>query len=748
MFEDLQISDVKLIGRGGSASVYSAIDPTFGPVAVKVLRTTGPNPVSRFRREVEALSVLDGLDGVVRVLATGQTSDGDPFIVMPLMTQSLQRVIGTWGPMRWMEAARIVADVAEVVHQAHVRGVIHADIKPENLLLDEANNVYVSDFGIARVLHPTTPTVTTPGWTPTYAAPEVEAGQRATASADVYSLGATLAALVTGNRGPGSGEDRKAAIEAMMSDLATIVPGRSVADTGTLTSVVATAMSPDPADRYRSAQDLADAIRHSLAEAADRDPTVIRDGQPTPQGGPSPDMLSTERTPRRHRLAWSVAALVLLAAAGVGGYAIYQATEGQGDVASGPVAEALSSAATDDEPEGSGTDDDTDGADTTDVEENSDGETTDADGAQSDVVIRPGCAVTAQPGDDLQEALGGLVPGESLCLAPGTHTVTSSLRPGDGVRLVGADAENTRLVADDELVDSAVIFVGGGEAVIERLTVAFEGELPDVDVVAVGDAVITIDDVVITGGTRHGLSVFGASAGTVRRSRFVGNGGNGLVVGDTSVIEVGDSTAEGNGFSGFVWTGDSGGAALGSTATANANVGFEVTGSAAPDLIGNVAAENSSGFFWYEQGSGSASGNTASDSRFDGFGTSGQAAPRLVGNTARDNTAGGFAFGEGSSPTAVDNQAEANEHGFVVWGDATPTLEANTASGNDNNGFVWYDQAAGTTDGNEAIDNGAAGFSFFGSATPAVSGSTASGNSGGSIAVADEAAPVLTDNEF
>lgn len=194
------------IGRGAVAVVHDAVDATTGDrVAVKVLRHADADQRARFAREVVALESLDH-PGVVQVLGHGEL-DGCPFLV-------LERIAGgsladriARGPLPEAEVVAIGATLADALVHAHERGVVHRDVKPSNVLLDDGGAPRLADFGVAQLdgagsLTATGFTVGTAG----YLAPEQVRGEAVGPEADVYSLGLLLLEALTGERAyPGTG---------------------------------------------------------------------------------------------------------------------------------------------------------------------------------------------------------------------------------------------------------------------------------------------------------------------------------------------------------------------------------------------------------------------------------------------------------------------------------------------------------------------------------------------------------------
>src|SRR4051812_39714739 len=185
---------VRHIARGGMAEVYLAHDQLLDrPVALKVLfpeLSIDRSFVERFRREAQAAANLSH-PNIVSVYDYGE-EDGSSFIVMEYIDgQTLTQVIRTQGPLLADRAAAIGADVAAALAFAHRNGVVHRDVKPGNVLIDQSGHVKVTDFGIARAGNAQenlTQTGAVMG-TATYFSPEQAEGTSVDPRSDVYSLG-------------------------------------------------------------------------------------------------------------------------------------------------------------------------------------------------------------------------------------------------------------------------------------------------------------------------------------------------------------------------------------------------------------------------------------------------------------------------------------------------------------------------------------------------------------------------------
>jgi eukaryotic-like serine/threonine-protein kinase len=201
----------ELLGSGGMGRVYRAYDGRLKrEVALKVMAehyAQTPEFVERFEREIRNVASLDH-PNVIRVFDSGETEDGSPYMAMELASGgTLKDRIRFTGPLPPREAARVALQVAEALGAAHEAGIVHRDVKPENVLLTENGDVKVGDFGIARATEATAMTHTSMilGTAP-YLSPEQARGEPVGPSSDLYSLGVVLYESLTGRTPFGTGE--------------------------------------------------------------------------------------------------------------------------------------------------------------------------------------------------------------------------------------------------------------------------------------------------------------------------------------------------------------------------------------------------------------------------------------------------------------------------------------------------------------------------------------------------------------
>jgi len=190
------------LGRGGMASVYRARDPALErDVALKVLPAEFLHDAAfadRFRQEARVAGRLEH-PHIVPVHAFG-IEQGAPWMAMRLVTGGSLAERVRRGPMAPRVVAALLRDVAGALDYAHERGIVHRDVKPANVLLDEAGRAYLADFGVARMLEGSS-VVTTTGMiqgTPSYMAPEQAMGEKVDRLADVYALGVVAFECLTG----------------------------------------------------------------------------------------------------------------------------------------------------------------------------------------------------------------------------------------------------------------------------------------------------------------------------------------------------------------------------------------------------------------------------------------------------------------------------------------------------------------------------------------------------------------------
>jgi serine/threonine protein kinase len=258
----------ELVGTGGMSSVYRAYDKLLERhVALKVLHeryTTDGDYVERFRREARSVAQLSH-PNIVTVIDRGE-QDGRQFIVFEYCDgENLKVLLEREGPLPEREAVEIVLQVARALGFAHEHGIVHRDVKPQNVLLNGGGETKVTDFGIARsqeVHGGLTQTGTVMG-TSDYISPEQARGGRVTPESDVYSLGAVLYELLTGEV-PFPGDNFVAIALRHINEPVPSVRAKRPDVSPRLDAAVRRAMAKDPRDRFGSMDELCSELKASL----------------------------------------------------------------------------------------------------------------------------------------------------------------------------------------------------------------------------------------------------------------------------------------------------------------------------------------------------------------------------------------------------------------------------------------------------------------------------------------------------
>jgi serine/threonine-protein kinase len=260
------------LGHGGIATVYLGYDSELDrPVAIKVLAENLAGDEAfrrRFLREAR-LSARLSHPNVVSVYDAGEEADGRPYIVTELVDgETLAEVLSVRGPLPADETAALAVQACRGLAHAHAAGLVHRDVKPQNLLLRPDGTLKVADFGIARAAEGTALTQAgTVLGTAAYLSPEQALGQEATPAADVYSLGAVLYELLTGR--PPYELDSLADLAAKqaegaitpVSELAPGVPQR-------VEDAIMRSLARNPAYRPASADEFAQELEPSVTTTA------------------------------------------------------------------------------------------------------------------------------------------------------------------------------------------------------------------------------------------------------------------------------------------------------------------------------------------------------------------------------------------------------------------------------------------------------------------------------------------------
>jgi tetratricopeptide (TPR) repeat protein/predicted Ser/Thr protein kinase/TolB-like protein len=293
---------LKLLGQGGMGAVYKARDTELDRiVALKLIRpelAKNPEVLRRFKQEL-ILARQVTHKNVIRIFDLGQ-SDGIKFITMDFVEgQDLRSVLLEKNKLAPEQAARIMVQICRALEAAHNEGVIHRDLKPQNIMLDASGRVYVMDFGIARSAY--LPGMTQTGMligTPEYMSPEQGRGEKLTERSDIFSLGIIFYEMLIG-KSPYYSDTPLATLWKRMQEKATppIVADPTLPQA--LSNIVVKALEIEPEKRFASAGEMAQQLEIWLG----------------PTAGSSTIFLPAPRTTAHWK--WAASALAILLVVGV-----------------------------------------------------------------------------------------------------------------------------------------------------------------------------------------------------------------------------------------------------------------------------------------------------------------------------------------------------------------------------------------------------------------------------------------------
>jgi serine/threonine-protein kinase len=308
------------IGSGGMSTVYRAIDQTLQrPVAIKLMNrevATDSDQLERFRREARAVAQLSH-PHVVGVIDAGE-DEGRPYIVFEYVEgETLKQRIRRQGGLSIPEAVAYSIEIARALEAAHARHIVHRDVKPQNVLIDDEGRAKVTDFGIARTLDEEGLTVDGRVLgTTDYVSPEQALGQHVTGQSDFYSLGVALYEMLTGEV-PFKGDNQVAVamkhVRETIPDVRVARPEVSAALAAVLDGLTAKRLEDRYDDDERLIADLEDvlAIETARAGSATGEVTSVLRTLPTRKQRRVPFLV------RRRRFSIFLVVAIVLAALGI-----------------------------------------------------------------------------------------------------------------------------------------------------------------------------------------------------------------------------------------------------------------------------------------------------------------------------------------------------------------------------------------------------------------------------------------------
>ncbi len=313
---------VEQLGSGGMATVYKAYHAALDRyVAIKVMHPAFKGDagfLARFQREARVVARLEH-PHIVPVYDYAE-HEGSPYLVMRFVEGETLKARLQRGQLTLPEILDVARPMGEALTYAHAQGVLHRDIKPSNVLLTAEGKVFLTDFGLARIVQAGESSLTRDALvgTPYYISPEQAIGKsELDARTDIYSFGVVLYELLTG-RVPFQSDTPFAVIH---DHIYTPLPLPTAVNPNlpaALERVLLKAMAKEPADRYDSALDLAAAVQDAVTGAALAPPARPAPAAP-PVSAPEPRPVSAKETPRNKKRGWVLAlgGLAALAAAAV-----------------------------------------------------------------------------------------------------------------------------------------------------------------------------------------------------------------------------------------------------------------------------------------------------------------------------------------------------------------------------------------------------------------------------------------------
>ncbi len=300
------------LGQGAMGVVYKALDPDIDRhVAIKTIRfdmltdAAGKDEIMRrFMREAQAVGKLEH-PNIITIYEVGREEDLTYIVMQLAKGQSLKEILDAGKSYQPSEIVKLVDRLCAALDYAHSQGVVHRDVKPANILIDEMGRPYLVDFGVARLEMSTMTTAGSVMGTPSYMSPEQVMGKSVDARADIFSLGVILFELLT-NRRPFEGEHITTVVYKIAHEEPPSLSQVRNAGVQMFEPIIRKVLAKDPKDRYQTGRELSEALQKaSMPVSADE--TLIYDATH-----------GEEKSGRKTWLPFAAAGLVLvMAAAGI-----------------------------------------------------------------------------------------------------------------------------------------------------------------------------------------------------------------------------------------------------------------------------------------------------------------------------------------------------------------------------------------------------------------------------------------------
>ncbi|MBE5801284.1 MAG: Stk1 family PASTA domain-containing Ser/Thr kinase [Clostridiales bacterium] len=293
----------EFIGQGGMSLVYRAVDIRTGhSVAVKILKSeynSDKEFLERFQREAQAASLMSH-HNIVNLLDVGVEGEYRYLVLEYVSGNTLKDIIRQRGRLNAATAIQVSVRILSALQHAHDNGIIHRDIKPQNVLIHSDGHVKVADFGIARMTNAFTISKgDTVVGSVHYSSPEQATGSVVEATSDIYSAGVVMYEMLTG-RVPFVGDTPVSVAMQHINDVPPHIHEFAPETPPAVVAVVMKALAKAPVDRYQSAREMADALLRAKEGKVDPDAAVLTAQTYSPPAAPPVKKNDIPPQPRSH----------------------------------------------------------------------------------------------------------------------------------------------------------------------------------------------------------------------------------------------------------------------------------------------------------------------------------------------------------------------------------------------------------------------------------------------------------------